>query len=72
MMEFSGGFHIEPDHKLNTNMRNLSYPEYYDSEKFYSLRVEIPNYEMDYSVDPPEIESWSYISLPKSPVIYQV
>lgn len=72
MMGVAGGFHVDPDHKLNTNMRNLSYPEYFDSEKFYNLRVDIPKYVMDYSVDPPKIESWSYTSLPKSPVIYHV
>jgi hypothetical protein len=72
MMGFAGGFHISPDDVLNINMRNLSYPEYFDVEKFYETKVEIPIYELDYSVSPPDILSWDYISLPKSPVIHHV
>jgi hypothetical protein len=70
MMGFAGGFHIIPDEGLNTKLRNVSYPEYFDIDGFFQARFKMPKYELDYTTTPPGIAMWEYHDLPRSPVVY--
>lgn len=57
MMKSAGGYLIIPDHKLNVEMRNLTYPGYFNVERYYETKFTIPLVEQNYSVTPPKVES---------------